>query len=137
MILWYYLNEEAAPPVSNVVTPNERKAKASQLEGNISFTQAMDPGDILDFEIDCSVLVGTDSLASYVIETPAESELYGLQLGINEFTHRKDENLIKFWLHMTEDPKTSLTLPVQITITTTSIPPRTLQRSFGVRVTQL
>ena len=97
----------------------------------------MDPGDTIDFQVDCSALVGTDDVASYIIDTPAESELYGLTIGSGTYGHSITDNVITFWLTMTESPETDVVLPVEITVTTTSTPARILQRTYGVKVTQL
>ena len=105
--------------------------------------EIMDPYDIVDYKIDLSTLLATgEEIASYSINIPAESQLYGLTLGTG--TRAPSLNLMNLtlWLQVDSafqsDPKfiKGLTLPIEVTIVTNSTPSRRKQRTVAVKVLQ-
>ena len=98
----------------------------------------MDASDNVDFEVDCSpVLEEGETITSYTLTIPAESALFGLELGTGIKEDAINENIIQFWLSLNNPSLVTdlITLPIQITLNTSN--QRTRQRTVAVKVDQL
>lgn len=107
--------------------------------------EALDPSELLDYEIDwSSILIDGEEIASYLVEVPAESLLYGLQVGVpgGYATTVTNGTVMRIWVSVAvgsrNDPDfiTGITLPIEVTVTTDATPPRIRQRTLGVKVIQ-
>ena len=102
------------------------------------YEQELDPQETLDYSVDITnILQEDEEMGSYTLQIPVESELYGLTLGTEGYEDYNEGNVITFWLSVQGTPDDDVTLPVELTITTDSNPPRVLQRTLAVKVTQL
>lgn len=113
----------------------------------VSFSDALDPQEELDFEIPCSPILETDeTIASYTLTLLPEAVALGLEIMSGS---GRDQALtsgntgIAFWLQIVDEYEddaafedTGTSLPLELTIVTNSSPPRTRQRTFLVRVAQ-
>ncbi len=105
--------------------------------------EPMDPYDIVDYKIDCSSLLDIgDEVADFAVEVLTESELLGLTLGIDSYEPVLVGNTVTVWLSI--DPAeqdnaafvAGVNLPLEITVTSDSVPPRRRQRTVVVKVIQ-
>lgn len=100
--------------------------------------ESMDPSDEVNFEVDLSPqLIEGESVATFTLDLPAESLLYGLTLGTTTREAFLTGDILTIWLTLTEDPIDLVTLPIEITFVTDSVPSRTKQRTVAVKVEQL
>jgi hypothetical protein len=108
------------------------------------WAEPMDPYDVVDYSIDCSALLdASESIASYTIVPSSESVLLGLQTGTGEYANSRTGKVITTWFSIESSKQDSIafsgpgaTLPAEISITTTSTPPRKRQRTCVVKVLQ-
>lgn len=106
--------------------------------------EPMDPYDVVDYTIDTTPLLSDlEDVASYTVVPLAESELLGLEVGTAEYAPSITDNVILVWLQV--DPAfqanpafsgAGQTLPLEVSITTNSSPPRKRQRTVVVKVMQ-
>lgn len=108
------------------------------------WSETMDPADILDVKIDCSAfLEESDTIDTYILDTLTEAELFGLTIGVGAYAPTVNNKVITLWLSInplfqsdTAFQGTGLTLPIEVTVLTTSVPPRKFQRTVAVKVAQ-
>jgi hypothetical protein len=112
-----------------------------------AFSQAMGPTEKLDWVIildqaDNRILQPGEGVADWTLSLAPEAIAVGLAI-IEDAAHgpNLDGVTLKFWLEVTDDMQTSAifdgggaSLPGELTIVTTSIPPRTRKRTFVVKV---
>ena len=115
------------------------------------FEQAVDPRDELDFYIYVSqgepdanpatILLTGEGIASYELALLPEAIAAGLQIMTGAYANALTDNELKVWL--TVDPimrgssifdGTGVVVGIELTIVTTSTPPRVKQRTFLVRI---
>lgn len=115
------------------------------LPSNITvFGDIMDPRDIADYEIKATnYLEEGEGVASYSITLLSEALLGGLELGVGAYAHSEANGIISLWFNIDELMQSDasfygggVTLPLEVEITTDSVPPRRRQRTFGVKVQQ-
>jgi len=113
--------------------------------------EKLDPNEVLDFEVDFAaaddpVLDEGEEIVDFEVAVTAQAALYGLTIkedGAYAPSINAENTLIKVWLTIDEasreDPVflKGIQLGVQFTITTSSNPARTRQRTFYVTVRQL
>jgi hypothetical protein len=114
----------------------------------------IEPVDLLDFYIAISqgplegdVLQAGEEVASYTLALPLEASAAGLTIVEKEtengkYATRLADRTLAFWLNInpTQQKSTAfdgqgVTLPIELTITTTNTPPRIKQRTLKIRVT--
>lgn len=107
------------------------------------WAESLDPYDVVDFTVDVTPLLDGDSIAAYSIVPLAESALLGLTVGINEYAPSiLTGNILQLWLSIEASKQGApefdkgVSLPVEISVTTTSNPPRKRQRTMVVKVNQ-
>jgi hypothetical protein len=108
------------------------------------FEEPLDPYDVVDFQVDLNPLLETgESITAYTISVPTESSLLGLEVKTTDgYTTSLSSNIVQFWLGilLAEQANaafnTSATLPIEISITTNSVPARKKQRTVAVVVKQ-
>lgn len=106
--------------------------------------ESMDPSDVVDFQIDCtSVLETGESIASFTFTANADATLLGLTVGTGASAPAISGNIVTVWLSVSDTYKDNIafdgvgvTLPLTLTITTNSTPPRKKQRTVAVMVAQ-
>jgi|SRR6476469_383900 len=103
----------------------------------------MDPFDIVDYKVDLApLLVDDEGIASFDVDVLPESELYGLTLGTLDYAPALDGTNLTIWLSIDSsfysNPifATGITLPIEVSVTTTAFPPRRRQRTVAVKVIQ-
>lgn len=107
------------------------------------WSEPMDPTDVLDYQIDISPLLEGNTLASYTLVPGIEAELLGLKIGTGQYVPSIKDNIITLWLSIDPAQQGSVTynaganLPVVLTLTTSSTPARTRQRTAVVKVINL
>jgi len=116
-----------------------------------AMTRPMDPADIVDFQVvlsqgsdDNSFLTPTESVQTYAVALTAEAVAAGLQIvTTGGYATTLVGNTITFWLSVSSGQQSSanfagsgLTLGIELTITTNSVPARTKQRTVTVNVAQ-
>lgn len=117
-----------------------------------AFEQALDPSDIVDFYVFISqgspdaspptVLLKGEAVAAYSLALSPEAAAVGLRIvERGSYKNSFSGNLLTVYFEVDDDLKGSplfsgigITVAVEMTIVTTSIPPRTKQRSFLVRI---
>lgn len=108
----------------------------------VVWPEPMDPYDVTDYTVDVSNLLQPDEkMASYTLSLPAESLLLGLTLGVDDYASTVEGNVIRMWLSTSKPNDTAfdnagVTLPIELTVTTSSRPARRRQRTLGVKVVQ-
>lgn len=110
------------------------------------FTDELDPYDILDFKINLAALLegGETISGTPVLALPTESTLLGLEIKTtNGYATSLSSNVIKFYLGVIDAEQNNtafdgegVLLPIKVTVTTNSVPPRRKQRTVAVRVKQ-
>ena len=109
------------------------------------WTQSMDPYDIVDYIIDCSkMLEEGENISTYTVSLLAEASLLGLTINNSGgySTTLISGNRIRVWLSILPAEQSNpifvnaVTLPLEVTITTSSTPPRRKQRTVAVTVQQ-
>jgi hypothetical protein len=108
------------------------------------FAEALDPADIVDFEIDLSPLLeGAETIATHTETIPPESALLGLEFKTTGgYATSLTGNILRIWLGIADAQQsnaafaTGVTLPIELTITTNSTPARKKQRTVAVKVIQ-
>lgn len=124
--------------------PNQKKDNFMPIPATTKvWPETMDPYDIVDYQVDLApVLATAESIVSYTVAAPAESELYGLTIGTGTRAPALVGTNLTLWLSIDSALQTSpafikgLTLPIEITITTNSTPSRRKQRTVAVKVLQ-
>lgn len=112
------------------------------------FAQQADPRDFNDWKISCSgILAADEAIETYELMLGAESVAAGLIIAADEYRAPRlvdGGKSISLWLsvspEMRLDPifnSAGVALPIEVTITTTSIPARVFQRTIAVRIAQL
>lgn len=103
----------------------------------------MDPYDVVDYKVDVSTLLQSgESVDSYTIVAPAESVLAGLTIGTASYASTISGNMITMWLSIASAKQldaifdTGVNLPVELSISTNSSPPRKRQITLVVKVAQ-
>lgn len=110
----------------------------------VVWPEVMDPYDVLDYTVDVSdLLEAGENVASFTVTPLAESALVGLTLGTSSYATSIAGNVIRIWLSIASGQQdnaafngTGATLPIEISVTTTSTPPRKKQRTAVVKVAQ-
>lgn len=114
-------------------------------KNTLVFEETMDPSDLIDFVIDCAPLLESgEDVASYALTLPAESLLLGLTLETtNPYQTELVNKKLRFWTSIALDKRANTifdndgtVLPIEVSITTNSIPPRRRQRTVGIKVVQ-
>jgi hypothetical protein len=108
------------------------------------FEEPLDPTDIVDFEIDLGPLLETgEAIASQTVTVPTESSVLGLEIKTTGgYSTILTGNILRIWLGVLVGEQqnaafaTGVTLPIEITVTTDSTPPRRKQRTVAVQVIQ-
>lgn len=113
------------------------------------FAEALDPDEVLDFKFDCSGLLETGETvdaAVWTLEVLAEGTALGLTImtgGGRDPLLDDGDTSINFWLEIDTAFKTNAafdgagtSLPLRVTMQTTSSPSRTRQRTALVKVAQ-
>src|SRR6478752_6789159 len=110
------------------------------------FEESMDPYDITDYVVDTSqILEDLEAVDDYDINIVAESALLGLELGTGQYAPSIDitNKLITMWLQVEDAEQqnaqfsgSGVLLPIEVNITTNSVPARRKQRTVAVRVVQ-
>jgi hypothetical protein len=111
----------------------------------ILWDEILDPSEIIDYTVDLTPLLATgEGVASFTVIPYSESALVGLTVGVSSYAPTIDANkILTVWLSIASakqtDPAFSGTgsqLPLELSFTTTSIPPRKRQRTLLVQVAQ-
>lgn len=108
----------------------------------------MDPKDEVDYVLDFSTILQDDEIVeSYTIELSPEAIDAGLLIMSGtgrDHTLTEDNRSVRIWLEVDDAEQSSAlfdgdgaTLPMVGTIVTNSVPSRTRQRTFAVKVAQL
>lgn len=106
---------------------------------------SIDPYDVSDFSVDCTgILEEGEAIANFSLVTLAQSELLGLQIKSGAgYSPVINGNVITMWLGILESEQgnpafsgAGVTLPLELNITTNSVPARKKQRTLAVRVVQ-
>lgn len=110
------------------------------------FEETMDPYDITDYVVDTSdLLENLEAVDDFTINIVAESALLGLTLGTGSRAPSIDgtNKLITMWLSVDDAQQQNsqfsgagVVLPIEVNITTNSVPSRRKQRTVAVRVVQ-
>ena len=108
------------------------------------FEETLDPYDVLDFEVDVAPLLEVgEGVASYELSLPTESTLLGLEiLTTDGYVTTMESNIIRFYvgIELAEQANPAFvagaTLPIEVNVTTNSVPPRKKQRTVAVTVVQ-
>ena len=107
------------------------------------FPEAMDPADLVDFEIDCAGLLTVgENVASYTVTLRPESILLGLTLGVSEYATIITGSVIRIYLSISSGSQSDPTfingayLPFEVSIVTDDTPARKRQRTVAVKVIQ-
>lgn len=114
----------------------------------------IEPVDLLDFYIAISqgsaegdILQPGESVVSYTLALPLEASAAGLTIVEKEtengkYATRLADRTLAFWLNVNPTQQKSptfdgqgVTLPIELTITTSNTPPRIKQRTLKIRVT--
>lgn len=105
----------------------------------VIWEQPIDPQDQVDYSVNCAPLLEVgEQITSFSLNLPAESVLFGLQLGTVARLASRSGSVITMWLSFSGIPVTTpIILPIEVTITTNSVPTRTKQRTVAVKVDQL
>ncbi|WP_374648935.1 hypothetical protein [Rhizorhabdus sp.] len=111
------------------------------------WAEQADPRDVNNWKINCTVSLAADeAIESYELMLGAEAVAAGLIISAE--TARQPAlveagKVIQLWLSvdpaMRLDPifeGAGVTLPIEVTLTTNSIPSRTIQRTVAVRIAQ-
>jgi len=112
--------------------------------GAKQFTETMDPFDVLDFEVDISTqLQQGEGATSATLSIPTESTLLGLTINTTGgYTTTLIGNILRFYLSIILQEQANsafaggVSLPLEISIITNSVPARKKQRTVVVRVIQ-
>lgn len=113
----------------------------------VSFGDALDPNELLDYSIDCSgVLESGEAIAAYTVELLPEAVALGLTISEDEaraIALVNDDTAIRLWFLIDEDFRddpafdgTGRSLPMLVSITTTSTPSRERQGTVLLKVAQ-
>ena len=110
----------------------------------IIFEHPLDPGDELDFEADFAALLDDgEGIASFTVELSAKAQADGLELGSGVRAPSETAGVVRFWASVADAQQgfarwngAGTVLPVTVTVVTDSVPARTFERDFGVRVWQ-
>lgn len=109
------------------------------------FEKEMDPTDNVDFLIDLTQLLQVDeTVNTFTLTVGAEGVALGLTLGSGVYAPvGVGLQAITFWLNVSAGFRNDaaytgegVKLPIEVTITTNSVKPRTYQRTVVVKVAQ-
>lgn len=134
-------------PVISTTPASRRLALSASLTSKAMaevFSEAMDPYEILDFEVDVTNLLAPgEAIQTYSLSLPTESQLLGLEIQATApYTIERTNNIIRFWLgviseeHLNPVYNAGATLPIQINILTNTGTTRRRQRTVAVQVFQ-
>lgn len=105
--------------------------------------ETMDPYDVVDYTVDVSNLLSSDSVSSFTIVPYTESTLLGLEVGTGSYAPSITGNIITVWLQVNVANQANpafdgagASLPLELSITTNSSPARKRQRTLVVKVAQ-
>lgn len=105
--------------------------------------ESMDPYDVTDYAVDlASLLESGESISAWTAVVGSEGALYGLTLGSGAYATQLNGTVLTLWLSVQAGFQndaiyaTGVTLPIEISITTSSTPQRKKQRTVAVRVIQ-
>jgi hypothetical protein len=106
--------------------------------------ESMDPYDVVDYSIDCKAILDEgENVAGYTITPYAEAALLGLSTGTGNYATSISGSIITVWLQIAANKQedaafdgNGASLPLSLSITTSSTPPRKKQRTLVVRVQQ-
>jgi hypothetical protein len=140
------LGEFESFPVPDVVTPPERTIRLTRAGASASATQAIDPYNVLDYVLDLSELLENDEqFASATLEVLPSASLRGFaidqggQYGVVEL----DNSHILIWPRIDAARQADAiwsgqgaSCSFEISMTTTSVPPRKWQKTAVVTVAQ-
>jgi len=105
----------------------------------------MDPSDVVDYVVDTSGMLDSNELVqSFTVVPYAEAALLGLSIGTGiRQPSLVDDSRIRIWLSVAPAylenvafSGSGATLPIQLTVQTSSVPSRTRQRTLVVKVQQ-
>lgn len=108
------------------------------------WAESMDPYDVVDYAVDCTAILDEgENIASYTVVPYAESTLLGLTTGTGAYATSLSGKILTIWLSVQaakqEDPAflgAGTSLPISLSITTSSTPARKKQRTLVVKVQQ-
>jgi hypothetical protein len=106
--------------------------------------ESMDPSDVVDYSVDCTAILDEgETISTYTVAPYAESVLLGLTMGTSTYATTLVGNILTMWLSIAaakqEDVAfagTGATLPISLTLNTSSTPSRKKQRTVVVKVQQ-
>lgn len=105
--------------------------------------ETMDPYDKVDFKVNLTPVLGTtENVTSFTVVPLPEAELYGLTVGTGSYAPNIIDKFLTIWLFIAPAFQADvafvkgLTLPIEVSITTDSTPPRKKQRTVAVKVIQ-
>ena len=107
------------------------------------FEEPLGPYDTVEYMIDASPLLEKfENIASYTVTLPTESSLLGLQIvTTGGYSTSIANNVITFWLAVNPVNQADLifvgagvTVPIEVSIITTSVPARKRKRTIAVNV---
>lgn len=105
----------------------------------------MDPSDIVDYVVDFASILDTgEAIASFTVVAPSDSTLLGLTIpSTGAYVPVQTGTQIRIWVQIDAGQisnsafsGTGATLPIEVTVTTNSVPPRKRQRTLVVKVVQ-
>lgn len=107
------------------------------------YLETLGPYDTVEYKIDVSpILESGEGVATYSLVLPTESTLLGLQLNTTGgYSTTLVNNIITYWLSISSGHQADsifmgagVTMPIEVTVTTNSIPPRIKKRTVAVTV---
>jgi len=109
------------------------------------WSEPMDPSDVIDYVVDCTSLLDEgEFVSSYTVVPYSEATLLGLTIGTGaQAPALISGTKIRVWLSVSASyvdnaafSGSGATLPIQLTINTSSSPSRRKQRTLVVKVVQ-
>lgn len=108
-----------------------------------AWTESLDPYDVLDYKMDASGLLETgENIKSYTVLPTVEAELKGLRIGRTDYETVLSDNAVTFWVSVDATKQQDniftpgVALPIELSFTTDSLPPRKKQRTVLLTVVQ-
>lgn len=106
-------------------------------------TESMDPYELMDYGIDCTPLLRPgESIATWSLNLLPESTLLGLEIGTGVYAPLLVYGILYFWVSVIPAERETISyfvgnvLPMELSFTTDSIPPRRRQRTVAIRIGQ-
>ena len=109
------------------------------------WSRSMDPTDLVDYEVDLAgILEEGEVIGSYTLSVLSEGVLLGFNIeSANGYSPQLIDNTrVKMWFSITDSERSNplfnsgVSIPIELTINTTSSPSRRLQRTLVVTVVQ-